>query len=623
MAEFISGADLVSRGVEGTGAATILNNQPTLQNLARLGGRMDNLYKTQEMLKMKLAAAKQEKEKEPKQPTLSPITTGGVTGEYLGAIGNQFMQGIAAIKGAKYNQKVASNDIAGANQEAADAASALATLNPVVQNTDKAVKNKIAEDADYYQFTPQVVENIQAQFPAIKADELSKITDPNQKEEYIMGKYSQFLQVDPQAIIRKSTLYNPDSYNYNGVFSVINKNLADRKFKILRADGTGDASNVSELFNINKKKGTVSLDYNKAYQAIDQLPKAREQMEVLQTLAVEKKKAETVAFSTLPPEKQKAELKAAAEQAAKDYVKNVFRIGLTADQEKDFQATEEKAAREARGAARGAVEPAKVFNGVMTFNPAAGMQEYITNDGKTQITPTDYVISSKGTVWQDVPFTINPNSVMVPMGRFNAEDRKALGAEKYRAAGGGTNNLWKTHVGGTVKAATKVTGMPIFTSYVQDIKDPTGKKFFAPGQFVPNYMLEHEVDGKQWLEKDNYYLASGHVASPEVNTKVGTDSSGNPIYEKVATTENFYPDALSSTQIFEAIRRNIKGQTPQQKGDIFSTEQTTAPAQSSFQSSSTQQKGDIFSQQAAGKKPNKKQSPFWNNKKAKETGAIK
>ena len=66
MAEFISGADLVARGAEGTGAATVLNNQPTIQNLARLGGRMDNLYKTQEMLKMKLAAAKQEKEKQAK-----------------------------------------------------------------------------------------------------------------------------------------------------------------------------------------------------------------------------------------------------------------------------------------------------------------------------------------------------------------------------------------------------------------------------------------------------------------------------------------------------------------------------------------------------------------------------
>jgi hypothetical protein len=610
MADFISGADLVARGAEGTGAAVVLDNKPTIQNLARLGGRMDNLYKTQEMLKMKLAAAKAEKEKPPKQPNLNPYATGGVTGEYLGSIGNQFMQSIAAIKGAKYNQKVGTNDIVGANQEAADAASALATLNPVVQNTDRALKTNIAENADFYQYTPEVIQKIQSQFPTIKADELGKITDPNKQEEYVMGQYSKFLQTDPNAVIKNATLYNPDSYNYNGVFGVINKNLADRKTEIQRADGTGDARNVSELFNIDKKKGTVTLDYNKAYQAINQLPKAREQMEVLQTLEIDKAK-NNPAFATLTPDKQKDELEKAAEKAARRYTRNVFTIGLTADQKRDFQTTEERAEKEAKGALKGAVDPANIVNGTMPFSLSSGVSEYVTKDGKTvmETTPLDYTVSSRGTVWQDKEFTITPNSVFLPIGRFTAEDKESLGARKYEAPNKAENDLWKQNIGGKANSAYRVDKMPVFTSYVQDVKDPTGKKFFKPGQFVPDYMLAYKTpEGKSWLDPDNYVFASGHIASPEVNVKTGVNPMTlTPSYEKMATTQNFYPDEMSATRIFDAISKNIKNTTPEQKGDIFSTGGGAIPAQATYQSSSKSEK----------------RSPFWNNKKAKETGAIK
>ena len=319
MADFISGQDLVARGVEGTGAAVVLDNRPTIQSLARLGGRMDNLYKTQEMLKLKLAAAKAEEAKPPKQPNINPFATGGIAGEYLGSVGNQFMQSIAAIKKSKYNQKLGSNDIVGANQEAADAASALATLNPTVQNLDLVMKKNMAQNENYYQFTGDVIQKIQSQFPTINGEELSKISDPIEQEKYIMNKYNKFLQSDANTIVNNATLLNPESYNYNGVFKVINENLKDRAIDVRQASGRENATNTSELFVIDDKKGTVALDYNKAINAVNQLPKAKAQVEVLQKLAIDKAVKETKddpAFVAFTAEEKKNKLEEAATKAA-------------------------------------------------------------------------------------------------------------------------------------------------------------------------------------------------------------------------------------------------------------------------------------------------------------------
>jgi hypothetical protein len=616
MADFISGQDLVARGAEGTGAAVVLDNKQTIQNLARLGGRMDNLYKTQEMLKMKMAAAKAEQAKPPKQPPLNPFATGGITGEYLGAVGNQFMQSISAIKRSKYNQKLGSNDIAGANQEAADAASALATLNPTVQNLDLVMKKNIDQNKNYYQYTGDVIQKIQSQFPTINAEELSKISDPIEQEKYIMNKYNNFLQSDANTIVNNATLLNPESYNYNGVFQVINENIKDRTFGVRQGSGKEKETKTSEFFVIDDKKGTVSLDYNKAINAINQLPKARAQVEVLQKLAIDKAVKETKdspVFATFTPDKQKIELENAATKAAtkaeRQYAKEVFRYGLTADQKINLQTTEDKAEKEAKGARLGAVDPANIVNGVMPFSLSSGVYEYVTKDGKTvmQSTPLDYTVSSKGTVWQDKEFTITPNSVMIPIGSWNEADRESLGARKYQAPNQAENNLWKQNVGGKAKSGYRVDKMPVFTAFVQDVKDPTGKKFFKPGQFVPDYMIEYKTpEGKSWLDPDNYIFASGYIASPEVDVKTGVNPfTLTPTYEKKSTTENFYLDQTSSTRIFDAMSKNIKGATPQQQGDIFSTGVGALPAQSSSQSSSKSQSGS-------------KQEVFWRNPKTKK-----
>lgn len=558
MADFITGADLVARGAEGTGAATVLNSQPTIQNLARLAGRMDNLYKTQEMLKLKLAAAKQKEAKLPKQPTLNPITTGGVTGEYLGAIGNQFMQGIAAIKGSKYNQKVSSNDIAGANQEAADAASALATLNPVVQNTDKVIKSYLTDNADYYQLDANKPLEIASRFPTIKQDELAQIQDPAKKEEYIFGKYNQFLQADPNRIVRDVTLYDPRTYNYKGIFGVLDKSISDRKVEVKNASGTGYMNNISEMFDTSKP-GRVSLNYDKAIGAISQLPVARSQMEVMKTLAENEAKTKTVAFSTLPQEKQDAIIKDARRKAEERYADSVFVTGLTLEQRKDYESTKQRAESEAGGRLLGEAPP-QIAQGVFRFNRQTDLN-YYQQGKRVGSRPADYAVVASGeTMVMKDPVKIDANSVFLPMGRFNVEDRKSLNAREFKNQYGNVNNLFVGDKSFTLTNAKKVTGMPVFTMRVTDSN--TDSIVYEPGDWVPEHMMTATKirGGKKvpYLEKQNYILADGYVGSPEVNVEVGKDMNGNPIYEKTATTQNFYPDENSKDLVLQAIRNGMK-----------------------------------------------------------------
>jgi len=72
MADFAGGGEIVARGAEGTGAATILNNNPTLQSLARTTARLDNLFK----LKLIAATPKKAKEEPPVNINLKGVAAG-------------------------------------------------------------------------------------------------------------------------------------------------------------------------------------------------------------------------------------------------------------------------------------------------------------------------------------------------------------------------------------------------------------------------------------------------------------------------------------------------------------------------------------------------------------------
>jgi len=583
MADFISGQDLVARGAEGTGAAVVLDNKPTIQNLARLGSRMDNLYKTQEMLKLKMAAAKAEQAKPPKQPSLNPFVTGGVIGDYISSIGNQYMQTIAAIKGAKYNQKVSANDIAGANQEAADTASALNTINPIAQNMDRVAKNWFIENESFYKPTTQTALKIQSQFPTIDSAKLNALPNIEDKEKYITDTYNQFLQSDPPKIIRSATLGDPATYNYNGTFQVIDKNLVDRNIDIQNADGTARATKASELFRKDPSKKYVELDYPKAIAAIQNVPQANEQMEYLAAKAVKDSPVLTTeAFRTLPEDQKKKKIEDIAYKARQNYASDVFRTGLTYDQKADFEATRIKAENEAAGRTAGENLP-PTSEGPMTFNvnrdiaieqpklDAYGKPMMRLVNGKPFVDKEkvrtenyDYPVESVGKTIVVKDFPLSNNQPFVFLSKQTPENLLAIKARAYSPLGAKESVSYVSGLGTTASTATKIVGgLPMFKRAVQDSEDP--KKTWYPGDFVPKHMLlaKKSRGGKpvDWLEKSDYFLPTGVVASPEITT---------PQLTGPATTEStmqlFYPDELSQQKVFEALAEGKR----QRSGDIFS-----------------------------------------------------
>ena len=586
MADFISGADLVARGAEGTGAATVLNNQPTIQNLARLGGRMDNLYKTQEMLKLKLAAAKQKEVKPEKQPNITPFATGGVIGETLAGAGSQLFEAVKNISRNNYDRQVSMNDHTAANQTAADAASSLAAINSAVSRYDNASKTFLAENGDFYSITPQKVQNILQQIPSLRQEELVKITDPNEQKKYVENTFNKFLQIDPVKILSNSTTYDPSTYNYGGIFNLVNKDIANRAVETKNYDGTATARDASELFRIKPPKdgkpGSVELDYNKARNVLYKYPKAVEQMQVTVGLAENDIKNNKV-YTDLKTQKEKDDKVAQVRKDAENqYISKVFASGLTLDQKADFEATRIKAEAEAKGRAAGEDVPPTAV-GTMTFNvnrdvdiekpilDASGRPVTKMVNGKPVIQKEkirtenyDYPVESVGKTVVVKDFPLSNNQPFVFLSKQSPEDLLSIKARAYSPLGAKESVAYVSGLGSKASTATRVVGgLPMFLRAVQDSEDPN--KIWYPGDFVPRHMLKAKKGrgGKSvdYLEKSDYFLPTGTVASPEITTP--SESGGNVTQ---STMELFYPDELSQKKVFEAIAEGKKLRA----GDVFS-----------------------------------------------------
>lgn len=557
MADFISGADLVARGAEGTGAATIVNNQSTLQNLARLSGKMDNLYKTKEAMNLKLAAAKAAAKD--KQPGINYFASGAVLGENVASNGNIFLQGIQDIRRNRYNQKLSQNDIAGANQEAADAAADAVMLNAASKNADDAIKSSMAQMKGFYRFTPEVISDIQSKFPSFNQQEFAKITDPAKKEEYFINNARNFTTIDPQQAIRQSTLFNPNSYDYNGILENIQARLQTKSIKVEKANGTGYANNSSELLDNSGK-----LDYNKAQQAILQLPEAKMQMQYVSEKAGNDLLNNPTYQAITDPKQKEAKMAETKEAAVKKYIGKVFAIGLERETAVD-QTTffgEERAKQQAQE------KPLKVVNGQATFNYNGAVYKYDKDRNFVLDQERNYPVSSATKVVLDNEFKVAANAVMIPIGRWNADDKEALGATKYKSLPGAANNLWVANKGANTSYAARVK-LPMFTT---NYRDPITGLNYKAGDFVPDELMEKRITtatGKEepLIANDNYMLVSGHVADPIVETKAGLDASGNARYEKAATTQNFYPDYSSFNLLNEQIRKSMGGSG---SGTVFS-----------------------------------------------------
>lgn len=557
MAEFISGADLVSRGVEGTGAATILNNQPTLQNLARLGGRMDNLYKTQEMLKLKLAAAKEKEVKPPKQPDLNQFATTGIISDLAQQRATQIMLGANDVYRVQYDKNVSSNNISSANQNAADAASTTALINATAKNLDESSKNFLERNKSFYTPTADFVRDVQSNIPSIDEKELSAITDEDGRQKYYLKKAREFASIDPQSILTKATLYNPRTYNYNGVLEEVQARLKDKSIKVQNADGTGFASDKSELL---KKDG--GLDYDRAAMAVEQLPVAKQQMQFLMYRDGEDVKT-TEAYK-LKSEKEKEQAVANAQQKARnEYIARVFPIGLKSATEQDYQST--KAAAEQK--TEGEKPQDKVYSGPFNFNYQGSVFSYDKAGNRVQ-RPVDYTIEAVGAAVADEKWTVPPNSVFVSLGQLSYNDVNALRAQKFKSrTPNAINNLYVQNTGGETESAARVK-MPMFVNSYTDPDDPSMN--YNAGDFVPKDLLAKKTryasgEEVRVLDPDNYMLVSGHVANPKVKIEIGKDAMGNPMYDEQATTQNFYMDQSSFQTLQKEIERREK-----KKGTIFS-----------------------------------------------------
>jgi len=572
MADFISGADLVARGAEGTGAAVVLNNQPTIQNLARLGSRMDNLYKTQEMLKLKLAAAKQPKPE--KQPSLNPFATKGVLSENLNTNVGGLIGAYNDLARNDYNQALANNDNIGANQVVADVASVYETLQPAATNFDNSIKEAIESNKGFYQNTQQVVRNIANQFPRIDPNEWNKLTDPADRKKLIAQKINDFRQTNPQEIIQRSLLGDESSYDYSGINQEAQKTLVNNSISSGYSGATSKQSRMTynELFNIDREKQTASLNYNKARRVIAAMPKAEEQIQYV--MAVAGNKVEQDPDNKLKSQAQLEKMKNdAMSKKAKEYIDNVFGSNLKIETEREIG--DPRAAAEAIEKGKNADE--LISTGPIIKNRYTGFKqidqelsrktgkvEYIKetdessiNFGKDKIFEEDYPVEFTGTRFAyKQPKHFEANTVFIPMSRMNNKDQVAMKATKYQ--NNFDNNLYVMGRDFEANEGTITKDIPVFVTAFQYYDKKTGEpKVYPPGTWVPRDMLKETLNGKPLLDKTDYYEASGTVVSPQVSYDTGVEGLGAG-KEQMATTEIFIPDQQSQNVITRLIAKNKK-----------------------------------------------------------------
>lgn len=257
-----TGLSLVPRGVEGTGAATILDNNQTVQSLARLSGRMDNLYR----LKL-LAGAKKEKAVKETPESKTPIE---ITAPSAGILGN-------------LHKQVVSNDL---NKNVRD-----------WQKLGEVEKQKrIAQSKFTQQLGNGVIGKLNTDIPLVEKDLATKgwVTNPillqNAENEYVKQSEAQAAELaaknritDKDEIERLShqiafsndfpSFYvskiksDPKNINLNTFGDNVFKDIGTKGITGIASDGSSVEINSSNLFptDIN---GNQVLDKNLAITAI-------------------------------------------------------------------------------------------------------------------------------------------------------------------------------------------------------------------------------------------------------------------------------------------------------------------------------------------------------------------
>ena len=265
MAENLSALELVPRGVEGTGKAVVLGNEPVVQSLARLSGRMDNLAKLKLYAQAKKAEAKQPKVEYDKTPFDIPGLASGVATSIVSEIVNpEFEAGVKIYPSLNPEQKVQYKSTVGRLSE---------TGNNFILKTEADLPKRAEElKLQGWEVSPQDFsqgarlffnENISA---AQQEAEKAGITDENA----IRKSAGLKTILNPMGLVdafSRTVTSNPNKINLNNFGARIIKNIDETGVDVEQADGT--------FLNINRnnvRNNDKSLNYDLIKRAISANP---------------------------------------------------------------------------------------------------------------------------------------------------------------------------------------------------------------------------------------------------------------------------------------------------------------------------------------------------------------
>lgn len=263
MAENVTGAELVPRGVEGTGRATILGNEPVIQNLARLSNRMDNLYR----LKL-LAGAKKEKVEKPEydktMPTVPPPAQ-GLFGDVSDEITTSAFQNLLTgweNKDPYQRQKEVTN--ATMNSQRIN--------NFVTKNEDNIPK--IEERLLSLSYMPSQATRQDAKNAFMTS--INNVVEEEAKKNGVTDKTQKDLM--KTALLAKSNFgdfyssyikENPQNINLNNFGERLDKSFGNTTRYVQAPDGTSLELNSKNIWNIDPDTNAKELNANLAKLAID------------------------------------------------------------------------------------------------------------------------------------------------------------------------------------------------------------------------------------------------------------------------------------------------------------------------------------------------------------------
>jgi hypothetical protein len=255
MAENLSGLELVPRGIEGTGKAVVLGNEPVVQSLARLSGRLDNLAKLKLYAQGKKAEAKEKKI----EYNSAPYKVEGIESGYM----TPLVQSIVNPMATSLEKNFLNLNRDQQNVQIGIFGRTLGSSNNFIKKTesDVAAESKALSELGW-DVKPEALEigrNLYANQMVAKGKEAAQaagITDPAE----VQGITTQLLLGNPNVAVntfRQAVTSNPNNINLNNFGARIIKTIDETGVDVRQADGTFKNVNRS---NVRNADGSLNYD---------------------------------------------------------------------------------------------------------------------------------------------------------------------------------------------------------------------------------------------------------------------------------------------------------------------------------------------------------------------------